>query len=95
VAIAVARIALRGSLPKATIEIRYTRDGTTPSARSPLYAEPFPIDDEMTIRAAVFRDGKQVLTLSSSFRHIDPTITSDPRWATDSAKDPAERKRYP
>jgi beta-galactosidase len=95
VAIAVARIALRGSLPKATIEIRYTRDGTTPSARSPLYAEPFPIDDEMTIRAAVFRDGKQVLTLSSSFRHIDPTIISDPRWATDSAKDPAERKRYP
>jgi beta-galactosidase len=95
VAIAVSRVALRGTLPEAKIEVRYTLDGSTPNAQSPLYTAPFLIEEETTVKALVFCDGKPVLTLSSWFRRIDPTFVSDPRWATDSSMDPNNRKRYP
>lgn len=95
VAIAVSRVSLRGPLPRARMEIRYSLDGSEPNAQSPLYTAPFLIEEETTVRARVFRDGKPILALSSWFRRIDPTFVTDPRWATDSRTDPNSRRRFP
>lgn len=91
VAIAVSRVSLRGALPEAKIEVHYTLDGSKPDARSPLYTAPFTLKDAARVRAVVLRDGKPVLHLSANFQRIDPTLVTDPRWATDSQVDPLER----
>ena len=39
-------------------EIRYTVDGTEPTADSPLYAKPLVLSETTTVKARVFRDGK-------------------------------------
>ncbi len=39
-------------------EIRYTVDGSAPSADSPLYTAPFPVTPPAEVRAAAFFDGK-------------------------------------
>lgn len=41
-------------------EIRYTLDGTVPSADSPLYTNPFEIKLPLTVKTATFRDRKQL-----------------------------------
>ncbi|MBR1574086.1 MAG: family 20 glycosylhydrolase [Bacteroidales bacterium] len=38
-------------------QVRYTLDGSDPTAESPLYTEPFVIDAPVTVRARAFRDG--------------------------------------
>jgi beta-galactosidase len=95
VAIAVSRVALRGLLPDARIQIRYTLDGSDPNLQSALYTGPFIIDKELTVKALVMRDGQSYMSLSSWFCKVDPTFVTDPRWATDSAMDPNNRKRSP
>ena len=39
-------------------EIRYTLDGSAPTAQSPLYTGPFVINRQQVVSAAAFRDGK-------------------------------------
>jgi nicotinamidase-related amidase len=41
-------------------EIRYTTDGSEPTAQSTLYAEPLEISQTLTLRATAFRKGKAV-----------------------------------
>ena len=41
-------------------EIRYTLDGSAPTASSPLYTGPFAINRQQRVTAAAFRDGKQI-----------------------------------
>ena len=41
-------------------EIRYTLDGSAPTAASALYAGPFVINRQQRVTAAAFRDGKQI-----------------------------------
>jgi hypothetical protein len=41
-------------------EIRYTTDGSEPTAQSPLYSKPLEIAQTLTLKAAAFRKGKQV-----------------------------------
>ena len=48
-------------------EIRYTTDGSEPTAKSSLYTRPLNIDWTQTIRAAAFRKGKQVSLPSEAF----------------------------
>ena len=43
-------------------EIRYTLDGSEPTAQSALYTIPFVINRQQTIKAAAFRDGKKIGT---------------------------------
>ncbi|MDR0609937.1 MAG: NPCBM/NEW2 domain-containing protein, partial [Planctomycetaceae bacterium] len=50
-------------------EIRYTVDGSEPTAKSSLYTHPLNIDRTQTIRAAAFRKGKQV-SLSSEACYV-------------------------
>ncbi|MGJ8684130.1 MAG: beta-N-acetylhexosaminidase [Nonlabens sp.] len=39
-------------------EIRFTTDGSAPTAGSQLYAQPIPFTDNLAIKAGVFKDGK-------------------------------------
>ncbi len=41
------------------LEIRFTTDGTAPSAASPVYDDPFSISENTTIKAAVFENSRQ------------------------------------
>ena len=41
-------------------EIRYTLDGSAPTAESALYEGPFAINRQQVIAAAAFRDGKMI-----------------------------------
>lgn len=55
-------------------EIRYTLDGTRPTARSIRYVEPFVITNTTQVRALAFRDGRAVCTESEgSFARLLPT----------------------
>ncbi len=55
-------------------EIRYTLDGSTPTARSTLYLKPLTISDTTILRAAAFRDGRAVcLESTGSFARMIPT----------------------
>jgi putative heme-binding domain-containing protein len=40
--------------------VRYTLDGSEPNGRSPVYRDPFTIDESVRLRAAMFRDEEQV-----------------------------------
>lgn len=91
VSIAVSRISLRGPRPTGKVEIRYTLDGSEPTSASLLYAKPFGIWDDTTVRAAVFVDGKRELALKQAFHRTEEPLVSDPRWATTSQEDPAQR----
>ena len=41
-------------------EIRYTTDGSEPSASSALYENPLPLGESATVKAAIFTDGKMM-----------------------------------
>ncbi|MCW5556596.1 MAG: isochorismatase family protein [Verrucomicrobiae bacterium] len=47
-------------------EIRYTLDGSDPSADSPRYSEPLKFRTPVTLRAAAFRNGARVTRISES-----------------------------
>ncbi len=54
-------------------EIRYTLDGTQPTASSMLYTKPFIIAETTHLRAAAFRDGRSVcLESEGSFARMGP-----------------------
>jgi hypothetical protein len=88
IAIAVQRVSVRGALALAGFEIRYTTDGTVPNESSKLYSGPFPVQQDTIVRALIFRDRKPFMTTRAHFWKVDPTLVSDPRWATNSQVDP-------
>lgn len=54
-------------------EIRYTLDGTLPTAQSMLYSKPLVFNETMDIRANAFRQGRPVcLESAGSFVHLQP-----------------------
>ncbi len=54
------RVRLTMSSERCPIEIRYTIDGTEPTAQSTLYTEPFDVSDAVLLSTALFRDGERV-----------------------------------
>ncbi len=51
--------------------VRYTTDGSAPTANAPRYDKPFRIKQNTTVNAAVFRNGKQVSSVrSASFKKL-------------------------
>ena len=46
-------------------EIRYTTDGSEPTAQSALYTEPFVLEGQITLQAAAFKEGKKLGKVSS------------------------------
>ncbi|MBL9173467.1 MAG: NPCBM/NEW2 domain-containing protein [Verrucomicrobiales bacterium] len=54
-------------------EIRYTLDGSAPTASSPLYTRPLTFTNTTALRAGAFRDGKPVCLVSEgSFARLGP-----------------------
>ncbi|MBC2593515.1 DUF4982 domain-containing protein [Ruficoccus amylovorans] len=82
VAIDVGRVMLRGKLPEADIEIRYTTDGSDPLSGN-LYKEPFTLRDSTTVRAVVVRDGTPLMVLEQEFVKGKKPRVSDIRWSPD------------
>lgn len=68
VSIDVHRIALRGRARGSQgIQIRYTTDGSAPTAASPRYTGPFQVPATATVRAIAIEDGNTVLALEETF----------------------------
>ncbi|MBR2096287.1 MAG: chitobiase/beta-hexosaminidase C-terminal domain-containing protein [Prevotella sp.] len=51
----------------ASAEIRYTTDGSTPTAESTLYSEPFTLSDTATVKAIAIKDGVSSQVSTKSF----------------------------
>ena len=51
----------------ASAEIRYTTDGSTPTAESTLYSEPFILSDSATVKAIAIKDGVSSQVSTKSF----------------------------
>ena len=56
------KIALADGIPAG--EIRFTKDGSEPTAQSPVYSAPLSLDATTAIHAALFRNGKQAGAVS-------------------------------
>jgi predicted histone-like DNA-binding protein len=52
-------------------EIRYTTDGSTPTAESTLYSEPFTLSDTATVKAIAIMDGQSSEVTSETFTKSD------------------------
>jgi nicotinamidase-related amidase len=59
-------------------EIRYTTDGSEPTAKSKLYIAPLTVSETTTVRAAAFRKGKQVSLVSMAHYVKMPTPPPTP-----------------
>jgi hypothetical protein len=61
------------------VEIHYPTDNSEPTLQSPLYSKPLEISQTQTIRAAAFRDGKQVsLPSDASYVKLPENIPPQP-----------------
>ncbi|MFR9642021.1 MAG: glycoside hydrolase family 2 TIM barrel-domain containing protein, partial [Rikenellaceae bacterium] len=67
ITIDVQETALRGKCPRRTIEIRYTTNGSEPTANSTLYTEPFAIKLGTEVKANVYSDGELLLVMRERF----------------------------
>lgn len=75
---------------KATAEIRYTLDGSTPSQNSSRYAGPIRIDKTLVLKAMVMQDGLAVGKIQTQSYFINETSTlpvvsliTDPKYLWD------------
>lgn len=55
-------------------EIRYTLDGSAPTATSPVYDRPIKIDQTATVRCATFDKGARSLQSSMTFYYVPPKM---------------------
>jgi beta-galactosidase len=79
VAIVVNRIALRGALAAAEMQIHYTTDGTEPTSASPRYDAPIVLTESVTLRALVMRDGRAFMQFEREFVKGEREPVTDPR----------------
>lgn len=58
---------------RTNVQLRYTLDGSEPTAESPIATAPVTLDRSATVRAACFRDDKQVSPIvQREFRRVSP-----------------------
>jgi len=78
VAMDIQQIAIRGKIEPQDLEIRYTKDGSTPTKRSMLYKNPFFIERDTLVNALVLRNGKSILSLTAEFKKGPELQFDDP-----------------
>ncbi len=96
VTVAFERVALRGTLAAQTFEIHYTLDGTEPTTASARYTKPLTLQKTTTVRAAVFRDNKGIVSSSGTFRQGAASATAAlaaPHGDQGASEDPAQEKK--
>jgi beta-galactosidase len=86
IAIDVQRIALRGKLQPVRLEIYYTLDGTTPSAKKNKYGRPFTIHDNTKVRAIVLINGKVFMNMERMFLKGNEKTFFEPRYVVSDGK---------
>lgn len=69
------------------VEIRYTLDGSEPTVHSPLYTEPFTVDNSVTVKARAFRPGLEQNPTRLAGTHA--TVTRTARFEKAKPLDPA------
>jgi len=79
VSIAVNRIALRGDLGDAELQVHYSTDGAEPSAQSPRFEAPIVLTQSATVRALLLRDGAPFMRFERSFTQGAREPVTDPR----------------
>jgi beta-galactosidase len=89
VAMDVQRIALRGDLPPATFEIRYTTNGSEPTASSQKFTSQFTLSSPAMIRMIVLRDGRPFMKSEAKFDQGDPIVITDPHYEHSATTSPA------
>ncbi|MDX1963657.1 MAG: chitobiase/beta-hexosaminidase C-terminal domain-containing protein [Pirellulales bacterium] len=63
-------------------EIRYTLDGSTPTAESPLYREPLRLTNTTTIQARLFApDGRSSLASQATYTQVPPVTANGKQYA--------------
>lgn len=67
ISIDVVEYSLDGGSYSRNFEVRYTLDGSTPTKDSPLYTTPFAIELGTTVRATLYDNGVEILTMQERF----------------------------
>ncbi len=67
VTLACERVALRGPLATAAIEVRFTTDGSAPTSDSKRYTAPIKLDATTTIRAAAYQGKRELVGTTATF----------------------------
>lgn len=62
--------------PFSVTELRYTLDGSGPDAESALFTTPFTLSESATIKAAIFRAGRQISKTATAEARVNPHIRS-------------------
>ncbi|MFR9659036.1 MAG: glycoside hydrolase family 2 TIM barrel-domain containing protein [Rikenellaceae bacterium] len=71
ITIALKEISLRGKLPKRNLTVRYTTDGSEPTKSSKLYNGAFSVELGTVVKAKVYEDGKEIISLEEHFTEED------------------------
>ncbi len=80
IGIDVERLALRGKVPAANVEIFYTTDGSLPSREKTKYSGPFLINNTTTIKAIVLLNGKEFIKMERTFTKGEEKTFFEPRY---------------
>jgi beta-galactosidase len=95
VTVAFERVALRGGLAPNSFDIHYTSDGSEPRPSSARYSGPLNLNSTSMIRAAVFHEGKLIVSSSGMFvKGVRPasSLPLTPREDQGAAEDPSQKK---
>ena len=84
IAINVARLALRGKVPSANIEIFYTTDGSLPSREKNRYSKPFSITNTTNVKALALLNGKEFMKIERTFTKGEEKTFFEPRYVVSS-----------
>jgi hypothetical protein len=88
-------VALRGALSADSTDIRYTTDGSPPSAFSMRYTGPITLNATTTVRAAVFRNSMTIVTSIGVFtKGSRPVVATafEPGRDMGTAEDPTQAR---
>lgn len=84
IGIDVERLALRGKVPPATIEVFYTTDGSLPAGEKNKYSKPFSITNTTNVKVLVLVNGKSFVQMERTFTKGEEKTFFEPRYVVSS-----------